>query len=82
MRFPSTVTMLLLLANLHSCNPDTTNGTCGSNILGRVSLNEQQVSTSTSLNDPSIREAKEFRRDDRCRTQRLHRRQPGLHQQP
>ena len=54
-----------------TCTPAThtlTNGTRGSNILGRVSLNEKQVGPTTSLNDPSIRETKERSRHDRRRT--------------
>jgi hypothetical protein len=54
-------------SNAHPCDPDTTDGTCCSNILGWVSLDEKQVSPPSGLNDPSIRETKERSRGDRCR---------------
>src|SRR5579885_3916475 len=70
------------LANLHSCHPDPTNSTGGSNILGRVSLDEQQISPATRLNGTSICEATVCSRQDCGRTQCFHSRQPCLDKQP
>jgi hypothetical protein len=68
------------LANFHSYHPYSTNGSCSSNILRRVSLNKNKIRPPTSLNHPSIREPKVRRRSDRCGTQCFHRCQPGLNQ--